>query len=134
MFSRQEQKELALWAAACAIHVFRYFETERPRDNRPRTAIKVLRAWVRGKTRITFLEIRAAALAAHAAARACKTDSARYAARAAGQAAATAHVATHAPGAAYYALKSIASASSSKEHALHLRLLSPHLRSKVFPK
>jgi len=97
-----DQKLLALWAADCAERVLPYFEKERPRDKRPRKAIKAARAWTRDKIRVG--EARKAALDAHAAARA--TDgAARFAARSAGHAAATAHVASHSFAAAYYAEK-----------------------------
>jgi len=52
-------------------------------------------------------EVRKAALDAHAAARESKVPSATFAARAAGQAASVPHVAGHAPGASYYALKAV---------------------------
>jgi hypothetical protein len=93
---------LVLWAAKCAEHVLPYFEKEYPRDDRPRKAIEAGRAWVRGE--IKMGELRAAALAAHAAARGCTHSGARAAARASGQAAGTAHVVTHAPHAANYAV------------------------------
>ena len=53
-------------------------------------------------------EVRKLSLNSHAAARAAKTDAARFAARAAGQAVATWHVPTHAMGAPIYARKAIA--------------------------
>jgi hypothetical protein len=56
-------------------------------------------------------DIRGASLAAHAAAREAKENSAAcFAARAAGQAVATAHVPQHAFGGSYYALKAVAAA------------------------
>ena len=94
---------LVLWAVACAERVLPYFEQKCPGDDRPRLALKTARAWVRGG--VKFDEIRAAALAAHAAARETKDPGARAAARAAGQAVATAHAGRHAGGAAWYALK-----------------------------
>ena len=60
--------------------------------------------------------IRKASLDSHAAARDVGEDSpARSAARAAGQAVATAHVRTHAPGAAIYALQAIHRATSASD-------------------
>jgi hypothetical protein len=59
-------------------------------------------------------EVRGASLAAHAAAREAKEDNAAcFASRAAGQAVATAHVSQHAFGAAYYALKAVATVDPS---------------------
>lgn len=107
-YSVQEKRSLALWAADCARHILPYFEKEYPKDDRPRKAIEVLRKWIR-TGEFKMAEIRGASLAAHAAARKTKKNNAAcFAARAAGQAVATAHVAQHAFGAAYYALKAVA--------------------------
>lgn len=106
---KEDQKQLAVLAADCARKVLKYFEKERPKDKRPRQAIKAARDWASGK--ITVGEARKAALAAHAAAREAKSSSAIYAARSAGHAAATAHVAGHATHAAEYAIKAIKAAS-----------------------
>lgn len=96
----------ALWAAECAERVLALFEAACPDDKRPREAIEGARAWARGEIRVG--PARALALAAHAAARGTDTPSARLAARAAGHAVATAHVAAHAIGAPWYAVKAIA--------------------------
>lgn len=93
---------LALWAADCAEHVLHFFETVRPFDQRPRLAIRQVRAWVRGEIRMS--ESRAAGGHAMAAARDL-SGAARNAAYAAGQAAVVAHVAAHELGAAAYAIK-----------------------------
>jgi hypothetical protein len=93
---------LAVWAAACAEHVLRYFENERPSDTRPREAIVAARAWARGEMRM--MDARACGGHAMAAARALP-GSARYAAYAAGQAACVGHVPEHDLGAAAYAIK-----------------------------
>ncbi len=94
----------ALWAATCAAHVLHYFETEQPRDMRPRAAIDAIRAWTRGE--ISMMHARAAGGHAMGAARALK-GAARHAAYAAGQAACVAHVAEHDLGAAAYAIKAV---------------------------
>ena len=99
---QQDQKSLALWAADCAEHVLPYFEAKHPEDGRPRQALEAGRAWARGE--IKCGEARAAAVAAHAAARDSNHPAARAAARAAGHAAATAHMAGHARHAAAYAV------------------------------
>lgn len=112
-FDKQDQRLLALWAADCAERVLPFFERTYPKNDRPSKAIEVCRTWVRiGVFRMA--EIRKASLAAHAAAREAKGNSAVFAARAAGQAVATAHVPEHAFGAAYYALKIAASNSNAK--------------------
>lgn len=99
---RRDHFATVLWAASCAARVLRHFEKNRPGDDRPRQAIMLARAWVRGG--VEFKAIRAAALAAHAAARAASDPAAKAAARAAGHAAATAHVPTHSRAAAQYAV------------------------------
>lgn len=113
LFNRDDHKALALWAADCANHVLPFFEKKYPEDVRPREAIQTLQEWV-NTGRFSMSIIRGASLAAHAAAREAKEkDSAAcFAARAAGQAVATAHVPTHAIGAALYAIKAVAATSS----------------------
>ena len=99
--SKKDHRSLALSAADCAERVLPFFEKECLGDGRPRKAIEAARAWARGEIKIS--EARAAAFAAHAAARDTNHSAARAAARAAGHAAATAHVAGHAQHAANYA-------------------------------
>jgi hypothetical protein len=113
-FTRQDHLALAEWAAGCAERVLPVFEQKFPQDPRPRDAILTLRDWIHSGV-FTMPVIRGASLAAHAAAREVKKmdNAACYAARAAGQAVATAHVPTHAFGAAIYAVKAVAAADSS---------------------
>ncbi|MCT7660002.1 putative immunity protein [Mycobacterium deserti] len=99
---------LALWAASCAEHVLHNFESVRPDDPRPRQAIGLARAWVRGEVKMT--EARAAGGHAMGAARDLR-GAPRHAAYAAGQAGAVAHVAAHELGAAAYAIKAARAAS-----------------------
>ena len=99
---------LALWAADCAEHVLHHFEAARPGDDRPRRAIDLCRAWVRGE--VGMMEARASAGHANAAAREL-SGAPRFAAYAAGQAAAVAHVAAHELGAAAYAIRAARAAS-----------------------
>jgi len=107
-----DHRLLALWAAACAEHVLRHFESVQPSDPRPRRAIEQIRAWTRGE--ITMSESRAAGGHAMAAARVL-SGSARHAAFAAGQAAVVAHVAAHELGAAAYAIKAARAAVPAAE-------------------
>ena len=100
---------LARWAADCAEHVLHLFEQARPRDNRPRRAIELARAWSRGE--ITMRQAHSAAFEANAAARGLP-DAAKNAALAAGQAVAVAHVAAHELGAAAYAIKAARAAAN----------------------
>jgi hypothetical protein len=93
---------LAEWAALCAEHVLPLFEREAPDDPRPRHAIEVGRAWIRGEVPMTIAHN--SAFTANAAGRGL-SDAARFAALSAGQAVAVAHVAAHDLGAAAYAIR-----------------------------
>jgi hypothetical protein len=134
----QDHSSLALWAADCAWRVLPYFEGEHPGDDRPRRAIEAGRAWARGEIRVG--EARAAAIAAHAAAREADGVAACAAARAAGHAAATAHMAAHARHAAGYAARAVAYAADpdapddavAGERDLQHRRLQGHLRPVAF--
>jgi hypothetical protein len=134
----QDHRSLVLWAADCAEHVLPSFEEKYPQDDRPRKALEAGRAWVRGE--IAMSEARAAAFAAHAAARDADHAAARAAARAAGHAAATAHVAGHAHHAATYAVTAATyaavpndAATTATERDWQDRHLPEHLRPVVFP-
>ena len=115
-----DHRLLALWAATCAEHVLHHFEAVQPSDPRPCQAIKQLRAWARGETKM--METRAAGGRAMSAARPLK-GAARHAAYAAGQAAVTAHVAAHELGAAAYAIKAARAAAGESERAGWLECL-----------
>ncbi len=132
---KQDHRSLALWAADCAERVLSYFEEKVPEDERPQKAIEAGRAWARGEIKMS--EARAAAIAAHAAARDVDGGAARTAARAAGHAAATAHMAAHAPHAAAYAVKAATAAedaaAGTKEREWQAGHLQEHLGPTVFP-
>ena len=104
---------LASWAANCAEHVLPLFTARYPGDDRPRQAIETARAWSRGEASI--YEARETAFAAHAAARSASDAAAREVARAAGHAVATAHMADHELGAAFFAIKAVRLASPASE-------------------
>ena len=108
--SDADHHRLALWAGDCAEHVLHFFEQARPTDDRPRRAIELGRAWVRGE--ITWWDARSAGGHANAAA-SDLTGAPRNAAYAAGQAAAVGHVAAHELGAAAYAIKAAKAAASA---------------------
>jgi hypothetical protein len=108
-----EHHLLALWAADCAEHVLPYFEQAQPDDARPRQALALVRAWVRGEIKMS--ESRNAAGHANAAARDL-SGPAREAAHAAGQAAAVAHVAAHGLGAAAYGIRAARAAANAERH------------------
>ena len=114
-----DHRLLALWAAACAEHVLDLFESVRPGDPRPRQAIDLARAWVRGE--VAMMRSRAGAGHANAAARDL-VGAPRHAAYAAAQAAAVAHVAAHELGAAAYAIKAARAAASGGDGASAGRL------------
>ena len=115
LVGKTDHRTLAVWAIDCVERVLPYFEEKYPEDHRPRQAIEALQAWITTGV-FRMATIRQASLASHAAARDVGEDSAaRSAARAAGQAVATAHVPTHAIGAANYTLQAIHRATSSSE-------------------
>ncbi|MBF4567361.1 hypothetical protein ITJ57_01180 [Plantibacter sp. VKM Ac-2880] len=130
---------IALWAARCAERALPIFEEQRPGDDRPRAAIVALHAWERGELPMTAW--RAAAFAAHAAARDATeagATAAVAAARAAGQACAVAHMFDHAPHAASYAAKAVGlhgggKAGQEVERTWQWENLAPELRSIGFP-
>jgi hypothetical protein len=127
---RVKHRLLAEWAANCVERVLSHFENCSA-DNRPRRAIETARAWAHEK--VSVGEARKAAVAAHAAARGVKNKSATAAARAAGHAAATAHMADHSLGAAFYALKAIEAtgASTDDERAWQVAKLPDAVRGLV---
>ena len=119
--SKEDHRLLATWAADCAAHVLPVFEehtsenggAERAVDDRPRSAVAVVRGWARGEE--TVGAARGAAVAAHAAARDAADVAATAAARAAGHAVATAHMADHSLTAMNYAVKAAKGAGRSPE-------------------
>jgi hypothetical protein len=126
-------RQLAIWAADCAEYVLAFFEERRPLDERPRRAIETARAWAAGE--VSVGAARTAALAAHAAARDATNAAAREAARAAGHAVATAHMADHALGPAWYGVRAVRAAggveAAERERAWQLEHLSPSIRELV---
>ena len=115
-FDRVDQRTLATWSLESAERVLPLFERVRPDDPRPRHALAAGRRWVH-TGEFSMAVIRGASLGAHAAAKEVDSLTAACAAHAAGQAVATAHVAQHAYGGAYYALKAIA-ADGAREDAM----------------
>jgi hypothetical protein len=106
----EHHRLLAEWAAVCAEHVLPLFEREQPGDTRPRDAIDVGRAWIRGE--VPMHTAHRTAFVANAAGRGLP-DPAKFAALAAGQAVAVAHVAAHQLGAAAYAIRAAAASAGS---------------------
>jgi hypothetical protein len=117
-YDKVKQRALATWSIDCAERVLPLFERVRPDDLRPRDALAVGRRWVE-TGEFSMPVIRSASLEAHATAKEVKDLlAACAAAHAAGQAVATAHVAQHAYGGAYYALKAIA-ADGERDDAMN---------------
>jgi hypothetical protein len=109
--SLEHHRLLICWAHDCAEHVLPLFEDEI--DERVRHALETARAWERGE--VPTGAAMKASVAAHAAARAAPSPTATFVARAVGQAVATAHMADHSLGAAWYGLKAVKSAGQSVE-------------------
>ncbi|MCX7006761.1 MAG: hypothetical protein NTY53_05865 [Kiritimatiellaeota bacterium] len=104
-------------------------------DDRPRKAIEAARAWARGETNCT--PARAAAVAAHAAARAATDPAAIATARLCGHTVAIAHSARHAGGVPLYTFKALTAAAgpaaAAKEIARQKRRLPKKLWPLAFP-
>jgi hypothetical protein len=108
----EHHRLLADWALTCAEHVLHLFEDQQPGDTRPRAAIDIGRAWIRGEVRMG--DAHRAAFQANAAARGMP-DPAKFAALSAGQAVAVAHVAAHDLGAAAYAIRAAGAGVAADE-------------------
>jgi hypothetical protein len=108
---REQHYQLVDWARACAEHVLPLL-SGLP-DERLIHALDVARRWPLGKA--TVGEAMKASVAAHAVARKLPDPVAIFVARSVGQAVATAHMADHSLGAAWYALKAVKSSGGSTE-------------------
>ena len=97
----EHHRLLAGWALLCAEHVLHLFEEHEPGDSRPRDAIDVGRAWIRGEVRMGDAH---RGFPGECCGRGM-ADPAKFAALSAGQAVAVAHVAAHDLGAAAYAIR-----------------------------
>ena len=110
--SREDHRRLILWAADCAEHVLP-LSGDKGTDLRLFPALATARAWAQGE--ISVGDARKASVGAHAIARESRDPVATAVARAVGHAVATAHMADHALGSAYYALKAVRAAGKSPE-------------------
>jgi hypothetical protein len=109
---RQEQHYQAMqWAIDCAEHVLPLFGDRI--DERLVHALDVARAWKQGRASVG--DARKAAVDAHKVARESTDPAAVAVARAVGHAVATAHMADHSLGPAWYALKAVKHAGGSTE-------------------
>jgi hypothetical protein len=109
LLSKEHHLQLMTWAADCAEHVLPFFG-EQP-DHRLLEALQTARAWARGE--IPVGQAQKASVQSHAVARESKSLAAIAVARAVGQAVATAHMADHSLGAAWYALKAVKAVGKS---------------------
>ena len=103
---KEQHYQLIQWASDCAEHVLPLIG-EIP-DERLKNAICVAKEWKSGKAPTG--DAMKASLAAHAVARESSNPTSIAVARSVGQAVATAHMADHSLGAAWYALKAVKSA------------------------
>jgi hypothetical protein len=106
---KEQHHQLIIWACGCAEHVV-HLSGEIP-DERLKNALVIARDWAQGNA--STGDAMKASAAAHAVARESSHPTSRAAARSVGQAVATAHMADHSPGAAWYALKAVKSAGES---------------------
>lgn len=106
---KEEHYQLMEWAANCSEHVLHLFGEKI--DERLINALNVARRWRKGNASVG--EARKASVAAHSVARESKGPIAIAVARSVGHAVATAHMADHSLGAAWYALKAVKNAGKS---------------------
>ncbi|MCX6671643.1 MAG: hypothetical protein NTX92_06965 [Euryarchaeota archaeon] len=106
---KEQHYQLMTWACDCAEHVL-HLSSEK-RDERLKNAIRVAKEWKSGNASVG--DARKAAVGAHAVARESSNPTAIAVARSVGHAVATAHMADHSLGAAWYALKAVKNAGKS---------------------
>jgi hypothetical protein len=108
---KEQHYQLITWACDCAEHVLPLFGE--PIDERLKNALLIARKWVQGNA--STGDAMSASLSAHTVARASSDPTAIAVARSVGQAVATAHMADHALGAVWYALKAVNHAGKSTD-------------------
>lgn len=106
---KAQHQQLMQWACDCAEHVLHLYGDAI--DARLIHALDVAKQWIHGTASVG--EARKAAVGAHAAARESANPAAIAVARCVGHAAATAHMADHCLGAAWYALRAVQAAGAS---------------------
>jgi hypothetical protein len=109
--TKEQHYQLMQWACACAEHVLPLISETI--DDRLTKALTVAKAWKQGHASVG--EARKASVEAHTVARESSDPTSIAVARAVGQAVATAHMADHALGPAWYALKAVKHAGKSVE-------------------
>jgi hypothetical protein len=106
---KDQHYQLITWACDCAKNVLHLFGEET--DERLRDALSVAERWKHGNASVG--DARKASLGAIAVANGSSDPTAIAVARSVGHAVATAHMADHSLGAAWYALKAVKSAGKS---------------------
>ncbi len=109
--TKENHKKLMKWARACAEHVLPLIDNEI--DKRIIFALDIAKEWEHDLV-TTGIAIKAS-LGAHAVARQSKDPVYKAVARSIGQAVATAHMADHSLGGAFYALKAVKLANKNIE-------------------
>ena len=106
---KEQHYQLMIWASECAENVLPLFgETI---DERLQNALLTAKEWAKGNASVG--DAMKASVAAHAVARESSHPTSVAVARSVGQAVATAHMADHSLGAAWYALKAVKNAGKS---------------------
>ena len=106
---KEQHYQLIIWACDCAEHVLYLFGEKK--DDRLKDAVQVAKEWKQGNASVG--DARKASVGAHAVARDSSNLTAIAVARSVGYAVATAHMADHSLGAAWYALKAVKNAGKS---------------------
>jgi hypothetical protein len=106
---KDQHYQLMKWACDCAEQVLSLFGKKI--DGRLTNALRVAKAWRQGNASVG--DARKASVDAHAVARESSNPTAIAVARSVGHAVATAHMADHSLGAAWYALKAVKNAGKS---------------------
>ncbi len=106
---KEQHYQLIKWAYDCAEHVLHLYNEKT--DNSLKNALNIAIEWKQGKASVG--EARKAAVSAHKIARKELNPISIAVARSVGHALATAHMADHSLGAAWYALKAVKNAGNS---------------------
>jgi len=106
---KEQHYQLMQWACDCAKHVLPLFGDTI--DERLQNALQIASEWTQGNASVG--DARKASVTAHVVARECSTPTSVAVARAVGHAVATAHMADHSLGTAWYALKAVRNAGKS---------------------
>ena len=126
---KEQHYQLIKWACDCSRHVLYLFGEKI--DERLINALDTAHAWERGNASVG--DARKASVAAHTVARESSNPTAIAVARSVGHAVATAHMADHSLGAAWYALKAVKNSDKSvdAERKWQNEQLSPEIKELV---